>query len=31
MEKTEIRNDDKTEIAPWIDNFFGNGDNFKKL
>ena len=31
MEKQEVRNDDKTEVSPWLDNFVGNGETFKKL
>jgi hypothetical protein len=31
MDKTELRNDEKTEVAAWIDNFIGNGETFKRL
>jgi hypothetical protein len=31
MDKTEIRNDDKTDVAPFIETCFGNGDSFKKI
>jgi hypothetical protein len=31
MEKAEIRNDDKTEVAPLIDKTVGNGTTFKRL
>lgn len=31
MEKQEVRNDEKTEVAPWLDNYVGNGETFKKL
>lgn len=31
MDRVEVRNDDKTEVAPWIENSIGNGETFKKL
>lgn len=31
MDKPEIRNDEKTEVAPWIDSVMGQGETFKKL
>ena len=27
----DIRNDPKTEVAPLIENFLGNGNTFKQL
>jgi hypothetical protein len=32
MEKLlDVRNDDKTDVAPYIENFINNGEAFKKL
>ena len=31
MERMDVRNDDKTEVAPWIDNFFDKGLSYKTM